>query len=255
MFYYMFGIRDKATACGMWSPTYIIALLIVILLIGVSLFFSRKMSHRGVKKVIVGMAIFSTLTEVMKIIFIWYRYGLKDVEFLPLYFCSLFIFNTILSCFKNEKLKNTGLSFLFFGGIAGATAFFIYPSAGIPNYPIYHFMCLRTMTFHGAMIYTGVLIVMRKYYRPDIRHFVNYLVELVIIGVLAMIMNKLNGTNLMYISKPINIPIVKAVFNAVPHLYPFLALLLQILAPFWATYGVYRLIEFIKTKSAKKESE
>lgn len=248
----MFSPRDKATACGMWSTDYIIALIAVCVLIVTGLILSRKMSHKGVKIVIVCMAIFASVTEVMKMIFVGVTYGIKEVEFVPMYFCSLFIYATILACTNVKILKTTGLSFLFFGGIIGAVAFFAYPSSCIPNYPIYHFMCLRTMLYHGSMIYTGILIVMRGYYVPNIKHFWNYFVALLIICLAAYTTNMITGSDFMYISKPLAFNISQVVFEAVPSLYPFIIMILEIMIPFFASFLIYGAVKRIKQKINNK---
>lgn len=247
----MFSPMGKAPACGMWSTDYIIAFVVVCILIVVGLALSRKMSHRGVKIVIICMAIFASATEIGKIIFVWATRGLEKVE-APLHFCSLFIFATILACINIKVLKETGLSFLFFGGIVGGAAFLCYPSSCIPYYPIYHFMCLRTMLFHGSMIYTGILIMMRGYYVPNIKNFLNYIVMLLIVCVAAYTTNVLTGADYMHISKPLGIEISKTVYNAVPKLYPFIVMFIQVLVPFWASYTVYFTVKKIKQKIGAK---
>ena len=245
----MFGPRDKSTACGMWSTTYIIAIIIVFTLIVVGLYFSRKMSPKVVKRTILICAIFAILTEIGKMIFVGVTYGIDEVEFVPLYFCSLFIYTTIMSLFNNQKIKDTGLSFLFFGGIVGALSFFAYPSTCIPNYPIYHYMCLRTLLFHGAMIYVGVLIVITKYYKPQLKHFINFALIIIFASLLALLFNHLQGTNLMYISKPLNIGFVKNIYAHVPYLYPIFVIIIQIIVPYWTSAAIY----YIILRCCKKE--
>ena len=44
----MFSPADKSTACGMWSPTYFLALAITLSLVALGLFFSSNMSKRAV---------------------------------------------------------------------------------------------------------------------------------------------------------------------------------------------------------------
>ena len=249
----MFTPRNKETACGMWSTTYIIALCIVIVLVVVGLILSRHMSHKAVYRTILITTIIAILTEIGKMIFIGVTYGIEEVEFLPLYFCSLFMYCGVFACIKKVKwLETTGLSFLVMGGIIGAIAFFCYPDACIPNYPIYHYMCLRTMLYHGAMIYIGLLIAITGYYKPKAKDFVNYIIALMIIGILAYIINRCTGQNLMYISRPLNFAISEAVFNWSPTLYPFVFLILQVTVPFWASYGIYKLIEYIINKHKEK---
>ena len=244
----MFSYRNKATACGMWSVTYIIALAVTFACVALALYFSKNISRRGVKRVLIGSSIFTISTEIIKMIFVGVTYGIDEVEFIPLYFCSLFMYSTVLAVLKNDTLRNTGLAFLFFGGIIGASAFFAYPSACIPNYPIYHFMCLRTMIFHGLMIYVGITVVRSGYYKPDIRHFKNYAVALSVVGIGAYIHNKLLGTNLMYISKPLGLEISKWAYEISPEIYPLIFMILQIAVPFFVSYGIFSLIMIIECR-------
>ena len=244
----MFSPKDKATACGMWSETYIIALLITLILVATAIYFSRKMSERGVRRLLIGTSVFTISTELVKMIFVGVTYGISEVEFIPLYFCSLFMYSTVLSLMKKPTLHNTGLAFIFFGGIIGAMAFFIYPSACIPNYPIYHFMCLRTMIFHGLMIYVGFTVVLTGYYEPDLTHFKNYLIALTAVGIGAYIHNLALGTNLMYISEPLGIKLSEVIYDAIPHLYPLVFMTAQIFAPFFASYGIWRAVLYLRSK-------
>ena len=232
----------------MWSQTYIIALAVTLALTVAAIYFSRKMSERGVRRLLACVSAFTISTEIVKMVFVGVTYGISEVEFIPLYFCSLFMYSTVLSLTKKTFLRNTGLAFLFFGGIIGAVAFFIYPSACIPNYPIYHFMCLRTMIFHGLMIYVGFTVVLTGYYKPDVRHFKNYLIALCLVGVGAYIYNLLFGTNLMYISKPLGIKLSRVIYDAIPHLYPLVFMTAQIFAPFFASYGIWRAVIYISSK-------
>ena len=247
----MFSPKDKATACGMWSATYVIALLVTLAAIAVALLLTKNMTKKKVKWLLIGSSAFTISTEIVKMIFVGVTYGIEEVEFIPLYFCSLFMYSTILATLKWEPLKNTGLAFLFFGGIIGATAFFAYPSACIPNYPIYHFMCLRTMLFHGLMIYVGITVVRSGYYKPNVKHFKNYAIALSIVGIGAYVHNCLLDTNLMYISKPLGISLSKEIFKLIPNIYPLLFMILQIVVPFFISYGAYLLILKIKERKVK----
>ncbi len=250
----MFTPRNKETACGMWSTTYIIALCVVIVMVVVGLILSRKMSHKAVHRTILITTICAIVTEIGKMIFIGVTYGIDEVEFIPLYFCSLFMYCGVFASITKVKwLETTGLSFLTMGGIIGAIAFFSYPDACIPNYPIYHYMCLRTMLYHGAMIYIGFLILITGYYKPKAKDFLNYFIALMIIGILAYILNVVNGQNLMYISRPLNFELSKVVYNWNPTLYPFLFLILQVTVPFWASYSIYQLVNYIILKQKEKK--
>ena len=238
-----FSPKDKTTAVGMHTTTYFILLAVYLIIIIVSIFLTRKMQHKTVKKVIIGSAIFVWVTEIIKMLFYGLTYGIEKVEFIPLYYCSMFMYATILASFKNEHLKRAGLSFISFGGILGAIAFFCFPSAVIPNYHLWHYMTFRTMIFHSLMIYVGVLILITGYYKPKGKDFLNYAVFFLITFVLAYVLNNVNGTNLMYISKPLKIELFEVIYETIPNLYPFIFGLGNMLAPYGISYGIYWLIQ------------
>ena len=244
-----FSPRDKSTAVGMHTSTYFILLAVFIVITIIAIFLSRKMKHHYVKKIIIGSAIFVWVTEIIKMVFYWIAYGVEKVEFFPLYYCSMFMYACVMANFKNEKIKRAGLSFMAFGGVLGATAFFCFPSSVIPYYHLVHFMTFRTMIFHSLMIYVGVLILITGYYQPESKDFFNYAVFFLITFVLAYIINKLTGDNLMYINKPLKIELSKIVFEAVPNLYPFIFGMLNMLAPYGVSYGIYLLINRKQTKA------
>lgn len=251
----MFSKANPETACGMWSKTYIIALIIVLSLIVIGLYFSRKMSHKAVYKTIIIATVLAIMIEIGKMLFIGITYGLEEVDFLPLYFCSLFMYGGILASIKKVKVLQTmGLSFLTMGGIFGATSFFMYPSTCIPRYPIYHYMCLRTMLYHGGMIYIGLLILITKYYVPNLKDFKKYFVALIIVGILAYIINTVKGSDLMYISKPLSfIPLTVKIYKWNSKVYSLIALIVEIVAPYFLSYGIYILISKIRNKKEKNE--
>lgn len=238
----MFSPADKATACGMWSPTYILALAITLTAVALGLFFCRKASQRAVRIILIAAAVFSISTELVKMVFIGLTYGPEKVELTPLYFCSCYMYTLVMALSKRRQLQEMGLTFLFYGGIVGALAFFAYPSACIPRYPIYHFMCLRTMLYHGSMIFVGLLIVLRGVYVPSADHFPRFSQLIGAVGLAAYFINLLTGTDYMYISEPLAIGFVERIYAAIPNLYPFLAIVVQIFVPFWLTEGVRRLL-------------
>lgn len=247
----MFTPRNKETACGIWSPTYVCAFIIVFTIIGVGLYLSRNFNKKQVRKVLIIDALFTSITEIIKMIFLGVTYGIEEVEFVPLYFCSLFIYMSILSLSKNQTLERTALSFLFFGGIIGAFAFFMYPNACIPNYPIYHFMCIRTLIYHGLMIYTGVLIVLTNYYIPKPSDLKNYFLTIGIICILAYACNNLFGYDYMYISKPLPFNLSKMVYESNPFIYPFILMILETIVP----ASVSALIYFKVVLKIKNDNE
>ena len=244
----MFSLRDPETACGMYSPTYFIALAVVLAMVVVGLFLSRKFKEKQIRIVLIVVGAFACSTEVIKQIFFVSNYGWGEFEPLPMYFCSMLLYCPWFALAKNKHLKLIGTTFLTMGGILAAFAFFAYPNSCIPNYPIYHFMCIRTMLFHGSMIYVGFLLLITGYSKPELKDFKYFVIAIGTACVFSYIWNMVFDHNMMYISKPLGIPVADDIYNAIPHVYPFIFMILESTVPFFISYGIYKLIMCIKNK-------
>ncbi len=241
-----FAPRDPATALGMYTTGYFITLAVVLVIIGILLYKCRHLQVEKVKWIILGIGLFCLVTEIIKMIFTGVRYGINSVEWIPLYYCSCYIYACFMALSKWTLIKRAGIAFIFFGGIIGGLAFFCYPNACIPNYPLLHFMTLRTFIFHGSMVFLGLLVVITGYYKPNKKDFLPYISFLGIVSALAYIANMIFHKNFMYMSEPLNIGISKALFEIIPNIYPFIFITLQLIVPFLVTYGIYQLFNLEK---------
>lgn len=249
----MFTPRNKETACGMYSLTYFIALAITLALVILALFFSRKLKEKDVKKIILGVGIFAVATEVIKQIFFIVNYGWDEFEPIPMYFCSMLLYCPWLAVSKNKHVRLLGTTFLTMGGILGAIAFFAYPNSCIPNYPIYHFMCLRTMIFHGSMIYLGLLLLITGYSKPKLSDFKYFVIVLGTACIISYIWNMIFNDNMMYISEPLGISFADKIYDATGFAYPFIFMILESTVPFFISYGIYKLVLYFCSKKTKEE--
>lgn len=249
----MFGLRHEGPVCGMYSLTYFIALAVVITLIVIGLYLSRNFKEKQVRIAILVISIFAVSTEIIKQVFLVSNYGWTEFEPLPMYFCSMLLYCPWFAISKNKHLKKLGTTFLTMGGIFAATAFFAYPNSCIPTYPIYHFMCLRTMIFHGSMIYLGLLILITGYDKPELKDFKYFAMALGTACVISYVWNTVCiqtgfnvDANMMYIMQPFAISVVESFYNAAPWLYPFVVMAIECTIPFFISFGIYKLVLKIK---------
>lgn len=235
-----FAPADSSTALGMYSSGYFITLFIVLCIITIALIRLKNLEHKKVEQIIFGIGLFCLITEIIKMVFTGITYGIENVEWIPLYFCSCFIFTTFMALSKNALIRRTGECFLFYGGLIGSCAFFCYPSACIPVYPLFHFMTIRTFIYHGSMLFISLLVIETGYFVPEVKKdFIKYSIFLGIVSILAYTSNCLFHKNFMYMSEPLAISISMGLYNLVPHLYPFIFMILQLVVPFFISYGIY----------------
>ncbi len=196
------------------------------------------------------IAISVLIMEIIKIIIRIYRGDSYD-SYIPLYFCSLFIFAIWLSLSKNYHLKTCGYTFMVFGGIFASICFIFYPSTSLMLYPIWHPASLHSLFYHFLMFYSGVLVLIKKLYTPKIKDSIYYICFVTLFSVIAIIVNHFLGTNMMFMGNPFGLTFLYFIYNYSKILYIILVYLAQGVGLFFVSFGVYSLWEHIKKRNGK----
>ena len=105
----MFSVKGTYPAVGLFCLAHIISIIMCLVFIMLTVFLTRKMSKSNYFKMLKIFAIVLTFLESVKIIFTWYEGCFKLLDFwLPLYFCSLFIYAMLMSGFGKGKVEKIG---------------------------------------------------------------------------------------------------------------------------------------------------
>lgn len=238
MFFYDNYTQDDI--CGIFSAWHFIVIAGFFLVSFFAIYFSQKLSQKQTKTVLLVIAIAVTVMEIVKIVLRLCK-GANGNSWIPLYFCSLFIYAIWLSFSKNQHIKNTGYSFMVFGGIFAAISFIIYPSTSLMLYPLWHPSSLHSILYHGLMFYSGIMVILKKLYVPKAKDFFLYLIFTTIASLVAIIINHFLGTNMMFLGNPFGLPILSDILNYSKILYILLAYIAQCVILFWLNYGIYKL--------------
>lgn len=237
--------------CGIFTTWHFVAMGIFAISAVVALVISRNVKKETVVKLMRIVAIVVLIMEVFKIVIRMYKRATPD-GWMPLYFCSLFLYAIWFALSKNEFVSNMGYCFLVCGGIVASVCYTIYPSTALLLYPIWHPSSIHGFVYHWLMFYVGVLVLMRGLYKPKAKDFIYYLVFTTIFTIIALIINQFTDSNLMMISKPFGLPFFYAVYNVSPILYGSMIYMAQSIALFWAVFGVYKLCVHLRNKKHSK---
>lgn len=253
MFYDNFS---EEQICGIFTPWHFVAIFAFFALAVLAIFFSRKLNKKQSKIILWVIAFLVTIMEIIKIAIRLYK-GEGGDGWIPLYYCSLFIYAIWLSLSNNKHLKRTGQCFMVLGGILASVCYIIYPSTSLLLYPIWHPASLHSLFYHWLMLYAGVLILMKGQYEPKIKDFFYYLIFTTFFTIIAVIINHYLGTNLMFMGNPFGLDFLNTIFDFLKPLYMLIVYLAQCVLLFFATFGIYELVKFIlnRRKLAKKESK
>ena len=241
--------------CRMYTKGHFALLLITILCIIVALEYAIR-RKRDVRKIVRECTIIVWILEVLIITFKIRNNGTENVnDYLPLYYCSLLLYAGFFSSFTKGALQRTGDIFLATGAIVGGATYLIYPSTSLPSYPMFHFVSVHSFLFHGIMIYLGLLLNITAFVKVKNKDIINYASMVGVACVAALIVNIIFDSNLMFISKNFPGTVLEVIYNATGKCFPLVTILAQMFLPFYAVFGIIKLISKCQLHKRINENE
>ena len=245
----MFSRPNSESACGMFTLPHIISLIVCLGLVVLAIYLSRKFNDYKIKLTTKIMAYVFTAWEIAKIIF---KFIIDEGKYLdhwvPLYFCSLFIYALWMCAYGKGRIYKIGEAFISGGCIVGGFAFLVVPATSLMDYPIYHFVSIHSMLYHSCMLYLGILYIRAYKIKLDKNDFINYSAYTGVFGIVSIILNLMLDQNFMILKNPVNIPIepLNVIASKLPYLYTVGALMLYIIIPFFLVKGIILVTAKIK---------
>ena len=239
-----FAKTGEYEPCGMFTMQHFELIIITVLGIIFALKNTVNKTKDEVTQIIRKCTIIMWILEIIMIAFKLCTGDVRNLNnYVPLYYCSLLLYAGLLSSFGKGKLKRIGDVFLATGGIIGGLVFIILPTTSLPSYPMLHMVSLHSFFFHGTMIYLGLLIDITHYIElnlSDIKYFATLVGG---ICVLAYIINKKFGSNLMFISQNFPGMPIEIIYNATGRFYTLVMSIAQMTLPFYIVYGIIQIIK------------
>ena len=239
----MFSAKGTYPAVGLFTPTHIISIIICLVLIAVLVFVSREISREKYFKYLRIVTIVVTIVEIFDICWSLAQGYTKVRTWLPLYFCSLYIYSLWCTWSNNKFIRDCGLSFFAMGCIVAGIAFIVFPTTSFTGYPIFHYKCIYSMLYHSAMVYTGIMLFVTRSLEVNGRNVLKYILFCLVFMVLAIVLNIIFNANFMFLDNPANIPIpaLFAIYHFSPILYTAVMILCHLaLGPIiWAIYVIF----------------
>ncbi len=229
--------------CGIFSMQHFELIIITVLGIIFALKNTVNKTKKEVKQIIKRCTIIMWILEIIMITFKICTGDVRNLNnYVPLYYCSLLLYAGLLSSFCKGKLKRIGDVFLATGGIIGGIVFIILPTTSLPAYPMLHIVSLHSFFFHGTMIYLGLLIDITHYIELNLSDVKYFAILVGGICVLAYIINKRFGSNLMFISQNFPGMPIEIIYNATGRFFTLVMSIAQMTLPFYIVYDVIKLV-------------
>jgi hypothetical protein len=240
--------------CGMYNAGHFFTIVLFAVLLVLALFLSRNLTGKQFQRLKWVIAIGMTVMEIIKISLRVYK-GQGPDSWVPLYYCSLFLFAVWAAMCKNTLLQRTGYSYMTMGGTLAAIAFTFYPSTSLAMFPLWHPATWHSFFFHLVMCYTGLLVLIKGEFVPTKKDAIGYGVFILTACIPSYFLNEAVGTNCMFLHNAFKLPILDDVLQFSHPLYMLIVILAQAVGMYWLNYGLYRLLKQISIKKEKGEDQ
>lgn len=226
-------------ACGIFTIKHFILIGVTALSIIIALKRTKNKSKEEVTKIIKVITLIIWCLEMAKIVLKLYIGEARNVkEYVPLYYCSLSLYAGAMSSLGKGKIKRIGDVFLATGGIIGGIVFLILPTTSLLTYPMLHFLSLYSFFYHGIMVYLGLLANITNYIDLKIIDIIYYAILVGGICIIALIVNKIFDSNLMFISKDFPGTPITILYHLTGKLFTPTMIICQMTLPFLLVYGI-----------------
>ena len=261
---------------GMFSVGHIVTLIIFLLIVAFCAYKCRKIGKDKAIFLTKIIAIVVTVLEIIKITIAFINgEGDKLDHWVPLYFCSMFIYAAWLAGYAKGKIADLGRAFVGTGGIIAGLSFLIFPTTSFTMYPLFHCFCIYSMVYHSLMVFLGITYLLNGVVKIDKKSFIDYVIFCSVLNILAIIVNSLpiyihvdnvptSGynypypyyTNFMFLKRAGNIPvkILCDISDKVPVIFTILMFIICIFGTYFLIWLVVTIIEKIRGKKAYGEN-
>ena len=261
---------------GMFSVGHIVTLIIFLLIVAFCAYKCRKIGKDKAIFLTKIIAIVVTVLEIIKITIAFINgEGDKLDHWVPLYFCSMFIYAAWLAGYAKGKIADLGRAFVGTGGIIAGLSFLIFPTTSFTMYPLFHYFCMYSMVYHSLMVFLGITYLLNGVFKIDKKSFIDYVIFCSVLNILAIIVNSIpiyihvdnvptSGynypypyyTNFMFLKRAGNIPvkILCDISDKVPVIFTILMFIICIFGTYFLIWLVVTIIEKIRGKKAYGEN-
>ena len=181
-----FASRGEYPPAGLFSTGHVFMLICCIALLVILIRTLLKNESENPYRLVRFVAVLVFVLEIVKTVWglsagrynAWYDY-------LPIWFCSLFIPFSLVAGFGKGKIKELALSFLYYGGLMGGSTYLVFPTTSIGRYPFWHFITFHSMLYHTLMIFVALYVVKNHLINPSMKDMKSYVITIIAACVVA----------------------------------------------------------------------
>lgn len=231
---HFFADEGVYSPAGIPSVGYFTLMFSTFFCIATALNHTLQLSYEKIRHIIRWMTGILWTLEIIKICFrLHYGYEYNLNTWVPLYFCSITLFASLLSSIGKGIVQHIGDVFLCIGGLCGGICFLLYPATSLMSFPAWHFLSIHSFLYHGCMTYLGILLNRSGLVHLDWHDFKYYAFYVLFFCLIAQYLNQKTGSNLMFISNPLPGTMYNTVAKILGRFYTPAMIIIQMTVPFF----------------------
>jgi len=151
----------------LFTPLHIVFAVIVLTAVIFGAIKLSKKNERAIRTALEIIWITLVVLEISKIL--WETFSGKAVSFewtgiLPLYPCSIFMYAMPFAIWGRGKVRYAACGYVCSLGFVGGAVNFVYPANILNNYSCISFAGFHTFLYHGAIIFTTLVMIISGYH-------------------------------------------------------------------------------------------
>ena len=241
-----FARPDIYEEAGLYGIGHLVLFLITIISIIIAIIYTKDKKEDEIRKIIRNTTIFIWILEIIKIIFNIVVGNKNNLNtYIPLYYCSIILYAGLFSGFGKGIIKHIGDVFIATGALIAGIIFLVYPNTSLISYPAFHYISIQSFILHGTMLYLGILVNITEYINIEIKDIIYYAGLTILISLIALIVNLIYDSNLMFISKDFPNSPIPFFYDLFGKHFSIGAITMQSILPFLTIFGVLKVKRII----------
>lgn len=223
---------------NIFNYKHLIGLILVSCFVAISLLIMLKIKDK--KKVLKFSSIILILLELLKYLYIYLGDGSISKIYIPLQFCSLFLYTFPIIAFGKGQLSEFLKPVSYAGGIIAVTIAFILPTniIGDPNISWFdkeNFLYTLSFIYHGWVLSISIYIRLSGFYKPVPKDLFKAIITIFVFTTIAILANIILDTDFMMMNRGAGNPFQFILINNGFMRYFFIHLILMfiLLSPFF----------------------
>lgn len=237
---------------GMFSIDHLLFTVLGLVAIIALLVLTKNKTKEQIDKYIKIIFIVVAILEVLKIIWNFcVRTNLELINWVPLYFCSIFIYASGMYSYGKGLIRKIGLYLIVYGQIIGGIVFLLYPASSVGIQPLVHILTMHSWVYHVLTGYVGIVLIIHYFNEYKFSDIKIYGITILGIELFVYLFNIIFDTNLMFINEPGVIEPLNYVLDIFGAFYPLVIGLFQGIGTFILSYGIIKIVRKIKNKDLR----